>query len=134
MALIKKFHIAIKAVIKNDNKVLLLNELSRFDGYDFPGGKVDKGEDWQDALKRELYEEIKLKNFKIEKILGIYERQDYHEIGTSLMLIFYKIKAKISKIELSSEHSGYKWVSKKDLPKVKLRNEGIKEVLEKVLK
>ena len=134
---VKKFHIGIKAVIEDSKKILLVNEVSRFSGYDFRGGKIDEGESWQDGLKRELYEEIGLKNFKTEEILGIFERpdyQDYDEGKASLMIIYYKVSAKVSKIKLSSEHSGFKWVTKKDLKTIKLRNDGVKEMLEKVLK
>lgn len=60
MASIKNFHIGIKAVIVQNNKALLLKD-PRFNGYDLPGGRIDKDEDIEEALKRELFEELGLK-------------------------------------------------------------------------
>lgn len=136
--IVKTFHVAIKAVIVKNDKALVLKDNSRFKGYDLPGGKIDKGEGITKALKRELYEELGLKNFSIKEIIFAFERLDYHKNGARLILLFYKVEAKISKIRLSDEHTQFEWISKKDLAKAiknkMLRNEGVKIALEKVLK
>jgi 8-oxo-dGTP diphosphatase len=44
-------------------------------GFALPGGFVDYGESVEDALKREMKEEINL-DVKIEKLLGIYSTPD----------------------------------------------------------
>lgn len=54
----QNFHIAVKAVIVKDDKALVLKEASRFSGFDLPGGKIDENESIEEALKRELYEEL----------------------------------------------------------------------------
>jgi 8-oxo-dGTP pyrophosphatase MutT (NUDIX family) len=46
--------IAVKGIVVHDAKILIIPQ---FDGYDFPGGGVDKGESPIDALKREVFEE-----------------------------------------------------------------------------
>ena len=133
----KNFHIGIKAVIQQEGRVLVLKD-PRFNGVDLPGGKIDEGEGIEQALKRELWEELGLKNFKQKELLHIFERKDYKGENTSLMLAYYLVEAKIDKIKLSSEHNGYEWVSAKDLKTLTkngaFRNEGIKSVLTKVLK
>ena len=138
MASVKNFHIGIKAVIVRNNKALILKDTKRFKGYDVPGGKIDEGEDIEQALQRELYEELGLRKFLIREILYAFERLDYDKKGSRLMLIFYKIEAKISKIKLSDEHTSFDWISKKDLAEIArkrgFRNDGVKIALEKVLK
>jgi len=133
----KNFHIGIKAVIVNKGKALVLKDL-RFNGYDLPGGRIDSGEGIEVALKRELDEELGLKKFTIGELLHVFERLDYGNKKASLMLIYFKVTAKIAKIKLSKEHSQYQWISKKDLSEIsnkgEFRNEGIKTVLGMVLK
>lgn len=130
MANAKKFHIGIKAVIENNRKILVLED-PRFHGYDLPGGKIDEGENIEAALVRELKEELGLKKFKIGELLYVFERPDYLKQGVYLMLIFFKVKAKISKIVLDNEHTGFKWVSNKYFKTIVkdglIRNEGVKQ-------
>lgn len=134
----KNFHIGVKAVIVNNNKALVLKDVKRYWGYDLPGGRINENESWEEALKRELNEELGLKVFKIGKLLHVFERLDYGKKEASLMLIFFKVKAEIKEIKLSNEHSDFKWVAKKEIEELikngKLRNDGIKIALEKVLK
>lgn len=138
MASVKNFHIGIKAVIVNMGRVLVLKDPKRYQGYDLPGGKIDQGETIEEALKRELEEELGLKKFKLGDLLHAFERTDYEKGDIRLMLIFYKVEAKISNIRLSNEHTSFAWISKKDLNEViakgEIRNEGVKLALEKALK
>ena len=55
--------ISMKAVVVNDGKVLLLRK-AKYEGnggkegkWNNPGGRVEPGEHWQDALRREVLEE-----------------------------------------------------------------------------
>jgi 8-oxo-dGTP diphosphatase len=132
----KNFHIGIKAVIVKNGKALILNS-ARFKGFDLPGGRIDDNEDITKGLKRELKEELGLINFKVEKLLHVFERTDYGKKEASLMLIFFKVSARLSKLKLSEEHSDYKWISKKELKemisKKEIRSEGIKEALLRAL-
>ncbi len=134
MVKVKKFHIGIKALIKEDGKILVLKDAGRYSGYDLPGGKVDEKESYEQALKRELNEEIGLKRFKLGKLLYIFEREDYKEKGISLMLIFFEVFADKFDVKLSNEHNDYRWISKKDFKDLDknnlIRNDGVKKVIE----
>lgn len=133
----KDFHIGIKAVIQNNGKVLILKRLSKdgMETYGFPGGRIDQGEGIEQALARELKEELDLTDFKIGDLLYISERENYGMENRSLMLVFYQVAAQINKITLSSEHVDYLWIDKEKLQDLKQHmHEGTKVVLEKVLK
>ena len=51
----------VAAILKKDNKILIAERgYGEFKGmYEFPGGKIERGEDPEEALKRELWEEMK---------------------------------------------------------------------------
>lgn len=139
MATPKTFHIGIKAVIVNNGKALVLKDEGRYPGFDLPGGKIDKGEGIETALKRELYEELGLKKFTIGELINVFERFDYNQKGIGLMLVAFRVKAKLTKIKLDKkEHSGFSWISKKEFTKLvktnEFRNRGVIDALAKVLK
>lgn len=52
----------VAAILKKDNKILIAKRgYGEFKGmYEFPGGKIERGEDPEEALKRELWEEMKV--------------------------------------------------------------------------
>ncbi|HZW60779.1 MAG TPA: NUDIX domain-containing protein [Candidatus Babeliales bacterium] len=55
------FYVGIKGVIVNNNKVLLLKSKSKIDDgqfWDLPGGRMESNETIQEALIRELIEEL----------------------------------------------------------------------------
>ena len=53
------FRVSIKAVIRNEKGVLLaVKENDREDVWELPGGGMDHGETFEEAMRRELFEEI----------------------------------------------------------------------------
>lgn len=56
----KTIHV-VAAIIKKDNKILIAKRgYGEFKGmYEFPGGKIELSENPEDALKREILEEMK---------------------------------------------------------------------------
>ena len=92
-------------------KVLLLRRSEKGDGngtWGLPGGKVEEGESFIDAAKREAKEECgRVEGSRFEHI---HEKDGMHEWTT----FFFRIKRPF-KCRLSDEHNDYRWV---DLDKV----------------
>lgn len=122
----------IKGVIVNGkNKALALLKNGGKTFWDVPGGRIEKGETIEQALRREMGEEIpNLKDYKIKELLHVcpIERTKTAE-NIELLLVFYKIEADIEEIELSEEHQSYKWFSLEEIDSLTPINSGIKEAL-----
>ena len=110
----------IKAIIKKDNKYLLLHKsltVPRFpDFWDFPGGGLDDDEDPTEGIKREVLEETSL---KIEPIKVIWKTQAEVN-GIMVEYKIYSVKLLSEEIKLSHEHTEFKWLTKEELLKLKV--------------
>lgn len=134
----KTTEICVKAVIKYDNKFLILTRSQSdmlkknydiekdwlYEGvYDIPWWWIEFWEAPDDALKRELFEEIWLKldfEFKVLKTWSILE-DNYHLVW---LTYFIELSQNFD-IKLSHEHSDYFWLTKEDI----LENKGYPEWL-----
>lgn len=76
--------------------------------WDTPGGKVRFGETVEAALEREVYEETRLKNIRIKRVLNVWSIMKNRE--TQLIGITFICSYRGGKIVLSGEHSEFKWV------------------------
>ncbi len=108
---VKPFALSVKAAIRDDSgRVLILKRStsSKNNGgkWDFPGGKVDAGEDIDSALRREVREETGL-SIELDSVLGCAESE------TGDKRVAYLIMGGLilsGKVLLSNEHSDYAWV------------------------
>lgn len=126
-----KFKYRVSAIFIYDNK-LLVNKYDD-DSYCLPGGYVEIGETSEEAIKRELMEEINL-NFNIDSFAGITENFFVNIRGekTHGLDFYYKVSLKdpndISKIDyerVENDKEGIvyhhlKWIDIKELNKIKL--------------
>lgn len=109
--------IAMKAVIVNkEGKVLILREAATYgDGtqlgrYHMPGGRIEVGENFEDALRREVREETGLE-IDIEYPIYVGEwRPVIRDVPHQIVATFMVCKPKGNKITLSTEHDDYKWI------------------------
>lgn len=117
----KKIIPVVLAVIKHGNKFLVTKRVhsdKRFhDKWQLPGGELEFGEKLEEALTREIKEELNAK-IKILKFLGnVYTpiRHNWHGI---LFPFLCELKSDESKIRLDHEASAYKWYTKNELSKL----------------
>lgn len=114
----KKFLIVVKAVVCNKDKVLLVkrakNESIGSGDWEFPGGKVDFGEELEEALVRELKEEIGI-SVDIGELL--YTSTLTLSDSVHILKLTYLCATKRYDVKLSYEHSSYLWIRKKEVGK-----------------
>jgi|SRR3989344_390124 len=104
-----------KAIIKKGNNFLILLRSSQaefFPNYwDFPGGKLEKGEEPYIGIEREVLEETNLK-IKAKKVTGIYEmtlKDTLHRF------VIYNTDLLSDNIKLSHEHEEFRWATKEKI-------------------
>lgn len=102
----------VAALFKDKDKVLIAKRLKgKYAGmWEFPGGKVEKGEKSEETLKREIKEELNLDIKKLKFITQI----EYEYPDIKLNLILYEV-IDFSGDLILNDHSEVKWVKKEDL-------------------
>ena len=108
----------VAAVIKKNNKYFIAqrNRHKHFAfHWEFPGGKVDNDESFEQALKREIYEELSI-NIKIKKKIT---SEKYKDDKIDVEVHYFLCELTDEDIILS-EHEDMKWLLKKDLLNFKL--------------
>ena len=106
----------VAAVIRKDNKVLATQRgYGEFkDGWEFPGGKIQEGETPQEALKREIMEELDTE-IEVGELIDTIE-YDYPEFHLSMDCFWAEV---VSGELILKEAEAAKWLTKEELDSVK---------------
>lgn len=105
------FGLSVRVLLTNEEgKILILkrstDSKTNPGKWELPGGKVDQGESFDQALIREVHEETQLK-ITLDHVVGVSE-QNLHFIRAVHIIMSGKIIE--GNLTLSSEHEGYAWV------------------------
>ena len=124
------YGLTVRGIIKNDNNEILIvkrHPKSRTDPemWELPGGKVEKGEFFVDALIREIKEEVNL-DVKVGDFAEAVQNDYMHKRTVQIMMYLEDVKGDI---KISEEHTDWMWAS---LDKIKTLE--ISTSLKKVLK
>lgn len=102
----------VAAVIRKDNKIFATQRgYGEFkDGWEFPGGKIEEGETPEQALTREIKEELNTE-IQVGKLIDTIE-YDYPKFHLSMDCFWCEIMQ--GGLELK-EHEAARWLSKEEL-------------------
>lgn len=113
---------SIACIIWDENKKQILVALRNPTGdmgnrWEFPGGKVDPGEDDYMAIVREMQEEFSVKAVPGEKIVSSSFMHKQKECFLNAYLVKLEHDG-INKPYVLTEHQDYKWVDPKSIPEL----------------
>jgi 8-oxo-dGTP pyrophosphatase MutT (NUDIX family) len=100
--------------------------------WDLPKGHIEKGEDEEETVRREVGEETGLKDVKIASGFRETIKYFFKWEGKNILkfVTFCLVEAKTKEVKISSEHLGYKWLPyQQALAKLTFKN--AKEILKK---
>lgn len=103
-------------MIKEGDKFLILFRAKDAKAFpccwDFPGGKLEEGEDPLTGIEREVFEETGLK-VKALQILGTYHITLEDKILRRF--IIYSTNVLSGNLKISREHSDFKWATREEI-------------------
>lgn len=126
----KAYGLTVRGIIKNESNEILIvkrHPKSRTDPemWELPGGKVEKGEHFADALVREIKEETNL-DVNVGDFCEAIQNDYSHKRTVQLMMYLENVDGEV---KISDEHTDWMWAS---LEKIKTLE--ISTSLKKVLK
>ena len=105
----------VAAIIKKDNQFLVVQRNRKKHlglKWEFPGGKVQESETFEEALLREIKEELNITINIHEKIA----EEKYKDDKIDIVLYYYLCSLKNGMMKLN-EHENFAWVEKKNFNK-----------------
>ncbi len=111
------YHVALKVLMRKGDEMLFL--LASSDRLDLPGGRIDNVEHetpLPEILDREIREELGMDvKYKLGKPVVQFRRHVPHK-GWHVFLTAYEAEFLSGSIQISPEHSGFKWINIKSFP------------------
>lgn len=126
----KTYGLTVRGIIKNDSDEILIvkrHPKSKTDPemWELPGGKVEKGEDFEDALVREIKEETNI-DCTVGDFCEAVQNDYMHKRTVQLMMYLDNITGDV---KISEEHTDWMWAGTGDIKKLEISTS-----LEKLLK
>ncbi len=125
------YGLTVRGIIKNsDGEILVVKRhpKSRTDPemWELPGGKVEKGEFFADALIREIKEETDLDS-KVGDFAEAVQNDYMHKRTVQIMMYLEDVKGEV---KISDEHTDWMWADLDKIKKLKLST-SFRKTLEK---
>ena len=115
----KQFFVSLKVVIRDDDNRCLLLRRSMGSGtnageWEFPGGKIEPGESFDEGLLREVLEETGLV-ILLRKVAGCAE---FELPDRKVAYLILEGRVQSGQLRLSDEHDAFDWVPIAELPRM----------------
>lgn len=127
----KAYGLTVRGIIKNYSGEILIvkrHPKSRTDPemWELPGGKVEKGEFFADALVREIKEETNL-DVNIGDFAEAIQNDYSHKRTVQIMMYLVDVEGEV---KISDEHTDFMWASLDEIRTLEIST-SLKKVLEK---
>lgn len=127
----KTYGLTVRGIIKNRAGEILIvkrHPKSRTDPemWELPGGKVEKGEHFADALIREIKEETNL-DVSVGDFAEAVQNDYMHKRTVQLMMYLENVEGEV---KISEEHTDWMWIDLDEIRRLEIST-SLKKVLEK---
>lgn len=127
----KAYGLTVRGIIKNRAGEILIvkrHPKSRTDPemWELPGGKVEKGEHFADALIREIKEETNL-DVSVGDFAEAIQNDYMHKRTVQLMMYLENVEGEV---KISEEHTDWMWIDLDEIRRLEIST-SLKKVLEK---
>ncbi len=111
------FRVSIKAVIRNEKGELLVVKENNREEWELPGGGMDHGETFEEAMKRELFEEISYDGNLTMNIAGVNEAKilESRAQETWQMHLIYDVQTEHTDFKPGVDAEALKFVGREEL-------------------
>jgi len=120
------FEVIARCIVVKDNKVLLCHGKGD-DFYYLPGGHVEFGELIEDALKREIIEELGVKTKSMEFLFMLENIFKQKEASRHEFNHVFKVELETLDFNITEEHIEFSWHDISEIEKVNILPLAIKE-------
>ncbi len=111
---IKQIKVVAGLILQNDK--LLICQRPKFKEHpfkwEFPGGKIKNDETNEEALAREIYEELSINIINCEELISY--NFDYKDLNKKVLIYFYSVNNFSGEV-LNNFHKELKWIEIKDI-------------------
>lgn len=117
------FRISQNVVLVNlDREALILQH--RKGRWLLPGGKINQGENWKQALDREILEETSIADYTIDRLI---DADSWMEDDQAYYSVTFLASVKTKDVVLSDEHIAFAWVTLDQLDKYDFWHQSLPE-------
>ena len=124
---------AVGALISHGGKLLMIRTSKWSDKWGIPGGKIERGEEAEAAVRREVREEtgLELRDVRLATVRDCVDPGEFHRLA-HFLLLNYTAMASSDKVRLNDEAEEFRWVATQEALAMDL-NAPTRALLEHVL-